>query len=217
MQSSKWGPKLNSGLFYIAAGYDFNETPKHIKDEQYKLFFKSIGDVLPCRFCRDSYKIFYDELNIDRYLRAPSCGLIKFYYDMRNLINDKLKKQEEEALKKEFDKLKLQMSTEDPRFWEIMREKGHKICYTKPAPLFEQVVADLMKHRAGCNQQMKTCREPLLNNMYPPLPDVSTLNLHREGPSDRELYSGGKKRKVTKKSVKRRPSVRKHLSVKRKR
>ena len=216
MQSSKWGPLLNSSLFYIAAGYDSNDTPKAIKDKQYKAFFKSLGDVLPCKYCRDSYKVFFETLDIDKYMESPACGLVKYYYDFRELVNGKLKLQEQNALKEEFEKLSKQMSQNDPLFWEIMREKGHKICYTKPTPPLEQVIDELMKHRAGCNKELKTCREPLLNNMYPRLPDVKILGLQRSGPTDRELYSGGASKPSRKASRKRKVSKRTSKIVKKK-
>lgn len=207
MQSSKFGPPGHEFLTYVAAGYDFNDTPKYLKDQQYKAFFKSLGDVLPCKFCRDSYHKFYSYLGIDNYLQAPSCGLLRFYYDLRELINSKLKKQEQEALKKEFETLSQTMSMNDPRFWEIMRDKSHKICYTKPSPPFEEVVDNIMKHRAGCNKIMQTCREPLLNNTNQALPDISLYNMDSNNHSDHDLYFGGKKKSRVK-SVKRRKRTR---------
>jgi hypothetical protein len=210
MQSSVFGPGSWSAMFYAAAGYDLNETPKRIKDPQYKAYFKSIGDVLPCRYCRDSYKIFFDSLDFDKYLKVQ-CGLIRFVYDLKNLVNEKLEKQEEKALQEEYEKLLREKSPNDPTFWKTMRAKSHKICFTKPAPPFEQVVADLMKHRASCSAKMKSCREPL-NAAFPVPPDTSKMGLERPGPTDAEIYkSGGKQttRKRTVKSVKRRASIRK--------
>lgn len=204
MNSSVWGPDMHRALFFIAAGYDLNETPKHIKDQQYANFFQTVGDVLPCRYCRDSYRGFFEQLNISRYMQMPSCGLIKFYYDLRTLINRKLWTQEDKALKNAFEELQRTMPIDHPDFWARFREKAQKICYTKPPPPFENVVADLYKHRAGCSAHMKACRTPLPPMPFPqiravPFPDPNTSNR-----SDKEIYSGGRaaasrrKRKRTK-------------------
>jgi len=202
MNSSIWGPPLHRGLFFIAAGYDLNETPKSVKDRQYKEFFRSLGEVLPCKFCRESYGKFFEALNIDRYLKMPSCGLIRFYYDMRELINNKLKNQEHKALHEEYEKLKTRVSPDSEEFWKYFRDVCHKIAYTKPAPSFDEVVKDLYQHRAGCSAHMKTCRQPL--KAVPPLPAQTFRDPNNKG-LDREVYSGGGvNRRIKRKFSKRR-------------
>lgn len=196
MQSSVWGPKLWNSMFYIAAGYDLNETPKHIKDPQYANFFKSFGDTLPCRFCRESYVKFYDALDIRRYMNMPSCGLIRFVYDLKEQVNHKLKSQEEKALYEEFQKLTNIVSLDDPRFWKMFREKAQKICYTKPTPPFEEIVQEIMKHRASCSAKMKTCRDPMPPK-FPAAPTQQIQDPNDSGILDRDMYSGGGKRRVT--------------------
>ena len=166
MQSSKWGPPLWDSLFHIAAGYDFNDTPKREKDRQYRAFFGSLGDVLPCRYCRDSYRNFYAALDIDRYMTMPSCGLTKYVYDLKNLVSNKLASQENKALREKFIELTEKHAGQDTdEFWDELRREAHHICYTKPAPPFGDVLEDLKKHRAGCSQKMKTCRAPLGQHM----------------------------------------------------
>lgn len=166
MQSSKWGPPLWEALFNIAAGYDYNETPKLLKDQQYKAFFNSLGQVLPCKYCRDSYTNFNQALDIDKYLTMPSCGLTKYVYDLKNLVNNKLASQENKALRTKFMELSDKYNGQDtPEFWDELRRTTHALCYTKPAPPFAQVVDVLQKQRAGCSQVMKTCRAPLGTHM----------------------------------------------------
>ena len=106
MNTSSFGPCGWQFMFFVAAGYDMNETPKIEKDKQYKHFFKSIGDCLPCKYCRQSYGIFYEKLKIEEYMKMPSCGLIKFVYDLKQLVNQKLWVQETKALQNEFNNLK---------------------------------------------------------------------------------------------------------------
>lgn len=205
MQTSQWGPPSWTSLFYIAAGYDLNELPKRIKDPKYKQYFKSVGHVLPCRYCRESYDKFYDSMDIQRYLNMPSCGLIKFVYDLKNMVNAKLKAQEDKALQDEYDLLLQTMSPQDPRFTQRMEEAKKRICYTKSPPPFEQVVHDLMKHRASCSAAMKTCRDPLSASSYPataPMPMLATNQM-----TDAAVYRKGgapSKRKRSSRSTTRR-------------
>ena len=93
-----------------------------------------------------------------------TCGLIRFYYDMRELINEKLVHQEEKKLCKTFIELSERVPVNTPEFWKQFREKSHEICYTKPAPPYEKVVDDLMNHRASCDTTLKTCRAPVKRN-----------------------------------------------------
>jgi hypothetical protein len=211
MNSSAWGPGAWVFLFHIAMGYDFNETPKKEKDVYYKNFFKSIGNVLCCKYCRESYPKFYDKLNIDRYLELPSCGLVRFVYDIKELVNDKLRKQEKEAIKEEYNKLK-QMNLSEDEIWTQMRAICHKKCYTKPTPPFEEVVENLLKNRAGCSANMKTCREPILNSLYPQkLPEQIDI----ENKKDIDLYFGGIKKNNNNKK-KSYPKKSKRRSIRRK-
>jgi hypothetical protein len=219
MNSTAFGPPSWKMMFFAAAGYDLNKAPKHEKDPYYKIFFESIGHVLPCIYCRESYQKFFKSLDIDRYLKLPNCGLVRFVYDIHELVNSKLLEQERKAMHDAYNELARTVSPEDPAFWDAMRDKGHKICYTKPAPPFETVVADLMKYRAGCSAETKSCRAPFVESMYPKLPPIETFGLERPGPTDAELYKSGghhhaprRKRTLKKKSIKKKKSKRQSSS-----
>lgn len=188
MNTSAFGKIFWGSMFFAAAGYDVNETPKSVKDPKYKQYFRSIGDVLPCRYCRDSYEKFYDSMDIQKYMDMPSCGLIRFVYDLKNMVNAKLVTQENQALDKEYKKLLETYSPTDPAVASAMKAAKERICYTKPAPPFENVVADLVKHRVGCSAELKTCRAPLAKdtNSYPVPPSMP--NLVSNATSDGALY-----------------------------
>jgi hypothetical protein len=211
MNTSEWGKPFWRALFFAAAGYDLNETPRPLKDKQYENFFRSIGDVLPCRYCRLSYKEFFEALGFKRYTQLPSCGIVRFVYDMKNMVNNKLWTQEEKALRNEYDQLRLQTSPEAPEFWKSMREKAQKICYTKSPPAFENLVKELYQHRATCSAHMKTCRKAA-EVVGAPLPvDIPDPNV--TGMMDRDAYSGGKRRR--KKTTARRKTSRRRSGKKR--
>lgn len=89
MNSSIWGDHLWKSMFFIAYGYQFNKTARSIKDPQYVSFFKSIGNVMPCKACRESYNDFFTLLDIDKYIHAKH-GLLKFVYNLKDMVNRKL-------------------------------------------------------------------------------------------------------------------------------
>lgn len=88
MQTSKWGPPLWKVLHTIAHNYD----PETHDVEDYKKFFKLLGKVLPCKYCRESYVVFFDEIPIDKYTKCQK-DMAYWVYLMHNKVNDKLRKQ----------------------------------------------------------------------------------------------------------------------------
>ncbi len=218
MNTSAWSPPSWRSLFFIAAGYDVNETDKKIKDPKYKNYFRSIGDVLPCRYCRESYEKFFDSMDIQAYMDMPSCGLIRFVYDMKNLVNAKLVGQERKLLDEEYAKILDGKSPNDPEVIRAMQEAKTRICYTKAAPPFEDVVAELLQHRAGCSPVLKTCRAPLKGSTgssgqfnFPSPPQMPTLAINQH--PDSVLYrkpasaAGGGRRVRSRSTTRRRTSV----------
>lgn len=157
MNTQAFGGCTWDSMFFMAAGYDLNEEPRSVKDPQYYNYFKSIGDVLPCIYCRRSYKGFFEELKIEGYFGKP-CGLMKFVYDLKNKVNEKLLNQEFEAAIERYRALKGEDGSMQKEQLGLELRNLAKIFYTKDAPPFEQVVEDYMKHRAKCSAKMKTCR-----------------------------------------------------------
>lgn len=89
MQVDTWGPPLWSFLHTMT----FNAPDKIIAVDgaPYKRFFSSLGDLLPCRFCRDSYKVFIEYVPLCRYL-GTRMGLTYWLYTIHDLVNRKLGK-----------------------------------------------------------------------------------------------------------------------------
>jgi hypothetical protein len=160
MQSSKFGPPAWNTMFTFAFGYYLNPEKCEIKDNDYINFFKLFGKTLPCKYCRDSYSQFFEFLQIRNYLKQDF-GLVRFVYDLKNLVNNKLKSQEERQLQKEFTELQKTYQLNDPVFWKFFRDKAHKVCFTKPAPSFQSVLENLKMQRADCSSIEKHCRTPL--------------------------------------------------------
>ena len=86
-----WGEPGWTFCHSVTFGYPVEPSEKKKKD--YKDFFVSLGNVLPCRWCRESYQEFITtkgktELN-DNVLRNRDT-LTEWFYDIHNAVNDKL-------------------------------------------------------------------------------------------------------------------------------
>ena len=80
MDTRFWGKDGWKFLHSIAYCYKENE-------KSYQQFFKSIQHVLPCIYCRRSYKKYITELPVD------TKHLTKWLYMIHNRVNEKLRKQ----------------------------------------------------------------------------------------------------------------------------
>ena len=90
MQTRVWGPAGWLFLHSIAQNYPWNPTEQ--KKREYLEFFRLIGYVLPCRYCRESYQDFIKEpgtiLNIS--VMASRKTLAFWLFKIHNAINRKL-------------------------------------------------------------------------------------------------------------------------------
>lgn len=86
-----WGPSMWESIHCIAFGYPIEPTEE--QKQNYKNFFINLMNVLPCKFCRDSYKDFItkeeDTLLTDEDFRNRE-NLTKFVYKIHNRVNKKL-------------------------------------------------------------------------------------------------------------------------------
>ena len=90
-----WGPPGWLFLHCITMGYPniLNKTdPKHLfRKEETKKFFSSLGNVLPCRYCRDSYNDYVRKSPITDEVLSSRKNLAKWFYEIHNRVNEKLK------------------------------------------------------------------------------------------------------------------------------
>jgi len=87
MNTKDWGPKAWYFTHTIMAN-----APKKLNNEQqkhYKEFFLSMKDILPCKYCKESYKQFIIIYPIDNYLHSGYL-LQWWWYNIHNLVNQKL-------------------------------------------------------------------------------------------------------------------------------
>lgn len=85
-----WGPALWTSLHSITFGYPVNPTKDQMHD--YYNFFKLVGKIMPCKYCRESYQIFINEGNTKLTINdlKNRDSLTKWLYNVHNAVNDKL-------------------------------------------------------------------------------------------------------------------------------
>lgn len=95
MNTAIWGPPLWRILHGLSATF----TPRTEKDvELMDVFIRNLQAVLPCVFCRDSLLHFLSDNIRDVKESARKGELDEWMYDLHNLVNDKLNKQQAERL-----------------------------------------------------------------------------------------------------------------------
>lgn len=85
-----WGPHLWEGLNSIAFGYPVSPTEQ--QKEEYLTFYKYVGFVMPCVYCRNSYQYFIQcgdtTLSLD--VMKSRDSLCKWIFRLREAVNNKL-------------------------------------------------------------------------------------------------------------------------------
>jgi len=79
-----WAHATWSSMHYIALGYP--EHPTAQDRLNYKLFFQSLGAVLPCKKCSNNYETHLLELPIDAYL-INGDKLFEWTIKVHNIVN----------------------------------------------------------------------------------------------------------------------------------
>jgi hypothetical protein len=95
MNTSKWGPSGWDQLGPVAYKYDkiravLSEPHKNTYMLIHKTHLSNTENVLPCKYCRESYHKYLLETPIDKPLFS---NLNKWMYTIHNKVNDKLRKQ----------------------------------------------------------------------------------------------------------------------------
>ena len=137
MTTMSWGPPGWMFLHCIAQNYPQEPTLKQKK--KYQQFFKLVGDVLPCRYCRESYQQFIKEpsTTLSNKVMKNRQTFTKWFYDVHNKVNKKLEIKEIPTFKEVTDK------------YESFRSK----CGKKSPVIIEKVV------KKGCTVPFKGYRK----------------------------------------------------------
>jgi len=87
MNVNNWGP--GGWTFNHNITFNYPEEPTPEDKIKYKNYFTILGEMLPCKYCRDSYKIYIKYMPIDNFLDSRE-GLSYWFYRMHNLVNFKV-------------------------------------------------------------------------------------------------------------------------------
>jgi hypothetical protein len=162
-----WGPAAWKFLFTSIIGrypikIDTNNSEHIIIKNSFKSMLTSLQIIMPCIYCRESFKIFLLELPIESYL-IGRIELMYWLYLMKDKVNKKLIRQEISCYTDEKRKLKALFYsggiTEDEYYKNINSFK-EETRNTIPTPSFKEVLDQYEKLRAVCSDKAKTCALP---------------------------------------------------------
>ena len=89
MQTSKWGPSAWEYLHTLT--FNYPEKPTDENKKYYYELFDNLKYTLPCKYCRESFSIFFKYININSYLN-DRMGITYWLYIIHNIVNYKLNK-----------------------------------------------------------------------------------------------------------------------------
>ena len=90
MLTKIWGP--GAWILFHCIAFNYPLQPTKEQKQQYKIFFKYIGYVLPCKYCRDSYQKFIKEpgTKLNYSVLKNRDTLSRWAYRIHNKVNKKL-------------------------------------------------------------------------------------------------------------------------------
>ena len=89
MNQNIWGSTLWFSLHTISMNYPNN--PTYIEQKDYKNFFISLENVIPCRICRKNYQRHLKEHPIDNHMGSRK-ELVYWLIDIHNMVNAEIGK-----------------------------------------------------------------------------------------------------------------------------
>ena len=168
MSTKIWGVAAWKFLFTCIMGRYPVKINKNNKEHviilnEFKHLLKSgLKTILPCVYCRNSFKDFITEIPIEPFL-IGRIELMYWLYLMKDLVNIKLINQEKICYNDEKKRLKdlfyNKIITEEQYYTQIKQFKTHNFP-TIPSPPFEQVLDQYEKNRAECSPKSLTCALP---------------------------------------------------------
>jgi len=147
IKTSYWGPSAWDYLFcsimgaYPYAIDDSNYEHMRIKEE-FKNLFSTLRFTLPCSACQESYKQFWIDLPIDKYL-SGRVSLMNWLYKIKDKVNNKLICQENEMFKtkkKEINEIYKVKDISKDNYDKLIKKLKDKICITKKSVSFLSVL-----------------------------------------------------------------------------
>ena len=83
MNVNKWGP--GGWIFLHTITFNYPLEPSESDKKKNKFFFNSIGNMLPCKYCRESYQIYIKYIPVEMFLDSRE-GLCFWLYKIHELF-----------------------------------------------------------------------------------------------------------------------------------
>ena len=152
MKTVAWGPPTWKAMFFIALGYPTSPTMYH--REAYRRWFEGLGDVLPCSYCRASYRGFFaEEVRREADCFADREAVFRLVYRLKNRVNQKLHDQEREEFTRQFNALSASDRSNSRLVYDLMR----KIMRTVASPPLAVVRQEYEQFRGTCSPNHNKC------------------------------------------------------------
>lgn len=167
MSTKHWGPAAWNFLFISIMGryptrIDMNNSEDIIIKNAFKNMLTTLQIVMPCVYCRESFKKFLLELPIEPYL-VGRIELMYWLYLMKDKVNNKLRGQENKCYTDEKRKLKAEFYSgkiTEAEYYKYISEFKEETFNTVPTPPFKEVLDKYENLRAVCSDKAKTCALP---------------------------------------------------------
>jgi len=151
MQTSKWGPSAWNFLHTLTFNYPENPTDDNKK--YYYELFENLKFTLPCKYCRESYSIFFKYININSYLN-DRMGITYWLFTIHNIVNYKLNKKKVDFI-------------DIVNYYEKMRaNKINKSCKKQKLCICNEIICCCIKLNCTCNKSNCECNKSNYNYNY---------------------------------------------------
>jgi hypothetical protein len=90
ISKNKWGPIFWYNIHIVALAYPDN--PSNEDKQNYKEYYTSIQNILPCSYCRDHYKKNLLDNPLNDNVLSSQQNLVKWTIDLHNVVNKQLNK-----------------------------------------------------------------------------------------------------------------------------
>jgi hypothetical protein len=171
MDTKVWGPAGWVFLHTITFNYPQRidlKNREHAERKKYtRELFLNLQYTLPCKYCRASLKKFYKELPLTATVLGSRERLTYWFYEIHNKVNEKLRRQELEAVQKHYDMLEGLVESGGMTWHQARNDLEHfvvRTMITGPDPSFEEVCKKYESFRAGCHADagsVPSCRAPV--------------------------------------------------------
>jgi len=143
MNVNNWGP--GGWVFLHSITFNYPLEPTDNDKKNYRNFFISIENILPCKYCRESYKVYYKYLPIDPFLDSRE-GVVYWLYKLHELINQKIF---QESTNASFEDVIRKYEDMRAKCGKMARDgdedKKYKTCKLKPKLIDQTYLAKFIK------------------------------------------------------------------------